>query len=355
MAIGFVFHTRIVSDLKPIRWGILACGNIANAFAAAVNETERSVLHAVAARDAEKAQAFATKHGAIRAYGSYEAMLADSDVDAVYIATLHPFHLEWITHSVQAGKHVLCEKPLTMNLRQAKQAQKMALEKRCLLREAFMYRHHPQTKKVVELVESGLIGKIRMIEANFCFNSGVSPGSRTQARELGGGGVLDVGCYPVSFARLIAGRAQDRLFAEPLELKAVGHLDSQTRTDMWSTASLRFEGDILASLSCGVRLNTENRAVVYGDQGRIMVENPWHCKGAIRMQLDGESVVTVQEADLERHLFAYELDAFVAEMRGRPIAPRAVGMRFDDTLGNMKALDWWRAEIGLGYEADSVR
>ena len=95
-----------MSDVKPVRWGILACGNIANAFANAVNRMDSCVLHAVAARDVEKAQAFAQKHGAARAYGSYEAMLADPEVDAVYIATLHPFHLEWIAHSVQAGKHV---------------------------------------------------------------------------------------------------------------------------------------------------------------------------------------------------------------------------------------------------------
>ena len=158
---------------QPVKWGILACGNIANAFAEAVNATESSVLHAVAARDVSRAQEFAQKHGAMRAYGSYEALLADPEVEAVYIATLHPFHLEWMTHAFQAGKHVLCEKPITMNLREAKRAQDIAKQKSCLLREAFMYRHHPQTQQVVDLVTSGVIGKVRMIEASFCFNTGV--------------------------------------------------------------------------------------------------------------------------------------------------------------------------------------
>ena len=344
-----------MSEVKPVRWGILACGNIANRFATAVNETQSSVLHAVSSREEAKAQVFAKEHGAARAYGSYEAMLADPEVDAVYIATLHPFHLEWIGRSVHAGKHVLCEKPLVMNLRQAKQAQKLAKDNKRLLREAFMYRHHPQTEKVAELVESNVIGKVRMIDAQFCYNSGIKPESRAQARALGGGGILDVGCYAMSFARLIAGRAQDRLFAEPLELKAVGHLDAQTRTDMWSMASVRFEGDILANLSCGVRANAENRVVIYGDKGRIVVQNPWFCGGTIVVQIDGQSEPTVIEPMADRQLFTYEVDAFVAEMRGQPIGARAVGMRFDDTLGNMKALDWWRAEIGLGYEADTVR
>ncbi|CAA6678376.1 Unannotated [Lentimonas sp. CC19] len=350
-----MFNVPIMTLKQPVRWGILACGNIANAFATALKDCPDSVLHAVSSRDIKKAKAFAEEHGATRAYGSYEAMLADSEVDAVYIATLHPFHLEWIAHSVQAGKHVLCEKPLTMNLREAKRAKQLADSKRCLLREAFMYRHHPQTQRVVDLVTSGVIGKVRMIEASFCFDSGTNPESRVQAKALGGGGILDVGCYPMSFARLIAGRSQGRLFAEPLELKAVGHLDSKTKTDMWTTAVVRFEGDVLANLKCAVRMQAENLAVIHGEKGCITVDMPWRCPGTIRIELNEKNSVQEVAMPKMRHLYAYEIDAFTNEMRGQPIGADAVGMRFDDTLGNMKALDWWRAEIGLGYEADTVR
>lgn len=309
----------------------------------------------MSSRDEGKAQAFAEKHGATKAYGSYEAMLADPEVDAVYIATLHPFHLEWIGHSMHAGKHVLCEKPLTMNLRQAKLAQKMATDKRRLLREAFMYRHHPQTQQVADLVSSGVIGKVRVIEATMAFNSGQQPEGRHQAKALGGGGILDLGCYTMSFARLIAGRTQDRLFAEPLELKAVGHLDAQTKTDMWTTAVLRFEGDVLAKLTCAMQVNAGSHVAIFGDKGRIEVDSPWFCNGDVRMFIDGRKEPEVITPFTTSSLYCYEIDAFVAEMRGQPIAAKGVGMRFDDTLGNMKALDWWRAEIGLGYEADSVR
>lgn len=340
---------------KIVKWGILACGNISNAFAKAVNETDSSVLHAVASRDADKAQAFAEEHSAAQSYGSYEAMLADPEVDAVYIATLHPFHLEWIGHAVHAGKHVLCEKPITMNLREVKQAQKLAGDKRRLLREAFMYRYHPQTQKIVDLVESGLIGKVRLIDANFCFNGGEQPEGRHQAKALGGGSILDLGCYPMSFARLIAGRAQDRLFSEPLELKAVGHLDTKTRTDMWTMATLRFEGDILAKLTCAMRVNGGQNAVIYGVKGRIEVDQPWFCDGEVRVFVDGQKEPEVHQPTREASLYRYEVDAFVSELRGQPIGAKVAGMRFDDTLGNMKALDWWRAEIGLGYAADTVR
>lgn len=343
-----------MSESKTVRWGILACGNIANAFAKALTEAEGSVLHAVAARDAGRAQTFAQAHGAARAYGNYAALLADPEVDAIYIATIHPHHLEWLMRCAQEGKHVLCEKPLAMNLREAKQAQKLATDKRCLLREGFMYRHHPQTQKVVDLVESGILGQVHMVEANFCFNSGVTPESRLQARELGGGAILDVGCYTMSFVRLIAGRARGRLFAEPLELKAVGRLDTQTRTDMWTTAALRFEGGIVAKCTCAVRMQAENRAVIYGDQGRVTVSSPWFGRGEIRLDFDDAREPKVFESVTDRDLYVYEIESFTGELSGRPIGAREVGMRFDDTLGNMKALDWWRSEIGLAYEADRV-
>ena len=314
--------------------------------------TESSELHAVAAQDVERAQAFAQEHGATRAYGSYEALLADSEVEAVYIATLHPFHLEWIVHALQAGKHVLCEKPLSMNLREARRAQDVAKRNSRMLREAFMYRHHPQTQEVVDLVSSGVIGKVRMVEASFCCNSGVQPESRLQAKALGGGAILDVGCYAMSFCRLIAGRAQDRLFAEPLELRAVGHLDPQLQTDMWTSAIMRFEGDILAKASAALRVDAGRYGLIYGEKGRIEVRSPWHCNEYYELVLDDGSRTELVQANCERPLLCYEIERFVQELRGSPIGVREVGMRYDDTLGNMKALDWWRQEIGLAYEAD---
>lgn len=335
-----------------VKWGILACGSIAHKFAKGIQACPASELHAVAARDAGRAQAFAQEHGVSRAYGTYEGLLADPEVEAVYISTIHPRHLEWIGRAVQAGKHVLCEKPLAMNLREAKRAADLARKHRCLLREAFMYRHHPQTQKVIDIVESGALGRVCMIDASFCFNSGVLPESRLQAKSLGGGGILDVGCYAVSLARLVAGRAQGRLFAEPLELKAVGHLDAQLRTDMWSSAVLRFEGDIVAKCTCAVRTQATNEATIFGEFGRIVVDRPWHCDEAVRVEFDDERDAEIYDGWGDRSLYAYEIESFARELRGTPVAPNEVAMRLDDTLGNMKALDWWRAEIGLAYEAD---
>lgn len=337
---------------KVVRWGVLGCGRIARKFALAVEQAEGACLAAVAARDLSRAEAFAGEFGVSRAFGDYAELLAGGEVDAVYIATLHPFHLEWIGHAVRAGKHVLCEKPLTMNLREAKLAQKLAKDRRCLLREAFMYRHHPQTQRLVEFVESGVIGQVRMLEASFCFDSGLARESRLQAKPLGGGAILDVGGYVMSFARLIAGRVNGRLFAEPVELKAVGHLDAETQTDMWSSAVARFEGDVIARLSCAVRVAADNVAVIYGESGRIEIERPWSCDGVVRVFKQGVAEPEVLSPTVERSLYVYEIESFVGELRGRPVGPREVAMRMDDTLGNLKALDWWRSEIGLRYAAD---
>ncbi|MEM1221529.1 MAG: Gfo/Idh/MocA family oxidoreductase [Verrucomicrobiota bacterium] len=341
-----------MSSNNQIQWGVLACGRIAAKFAQALNETPGSELYGVASRDASKAEAFAKEHQAKVAYESYEALLADPQVEVVYIATLHPFHFEWIVKSVRAGKHVLCEKPLTMNFRQAKQAYTVAKENRRLLREGFMYRHHPQTKQVVDLVSSGAIGSVRMIESNFCFEMGEQPESRLQSKPLGGGAILDLGCYPVSFLRLIAGRANDLPFAEPLELKAVGHIDPSLLTDMWTSAVMRFEGDILGRATVAMRVEGGRHSTVFGEKGRITIDASWHCNGSIRVDRDGEPTPRVYPADTSRALFTYEIESFVGELRGRPIAAEEAAMRLDDTLGNMKALDRWRSEIGLAYEAD---
>lgn len=349
-----ILGNKNMSQIKTMRWGILGCGKIAHTFARALCEVEKSQLHAVAARDGNRAQTFAAEHGSPIAYGSYESMLADPAVDAVYIATIHPQHFEWIVQSLRAGKHVLCEKPLVMHLREAKLVQKLAQERRCLLREAFMYRHHPQTQKVVELIESGVIGKVRMIEAKFCFKAPYEPESRIYDKALGGGGIMDVGCYALSFARLIAGRALGRHFAEPLELKAVGHFDPQTKVDTWTTALLRFEGDILGQCTAAVAMQTENCAWIYGDKGRIRVADPWICNGEIHIYDDGDREVEIIQARFDRDLHAYEIEAFARELCGHSIGAKEVGMCLEDSLGNMKCLDRWRREIGLTYVADRI-
>jgi predicted dehydrogenase len=232
------------------------------------------------------------------------------------------------------------------------------------LMEAFMYRCHPQTARIVELIRSNAIGQVRLIQAAFGFCAPFNPDSRLFCNALAGGGILDVGCYPVSFSRLIAGVALGRDFADPIEVKGAAHL-GQTGIDEYATAVLRFEGDILATVASAVRLEQDNTARIFGTEGHIFVPKPWvpareGGTAEIILHHKGESPQTIA-IEAERHLYAYEIDMvadgverFRTAAKGDPMRGQATSpaMTWDDTLGNIRTLDAWRASIGLLYDAE---
>ncbi|MDA3960457.1 MAG: aldo/keto reductase [Planctomycetota bacterium] len=339
-----------MTSITSLRWGIIGPGGIANKFATAMADAAHGELVAIASRDQAKAQAFADTYQVATAYGSYEALLADPAVDAVYIATPHPHHPRWAIAACEAGKHVLCEKPLALNSFQAEAMIAAARENGVFLMEAFMYRCHPQTRRVVELIKQGVIGEVRTIRASFAFRAGDNPDGRLLSAELGGGGILDVGCYPMSFARLIAGAAQGTDIAEPRDLQAQGMV-GVTGVDEYTSAVLRFDGDIIAEIATGVRLNRENDAWIYGTEGRIQVTWPWQpTRGGedscIRIVAGGKT--TEERIGMDRDPYACEIDA-VAEFAKAGQCPY---MTWDDTLGQLRALDRWRSAIGVTYPAE---
>ena len=281
-----------------------------------------------------------------RSYGDYAALLADDEVDAIYVATPHPWHFDWSLRAIRAGKHVLCEKPLTLNHGWSMALVEAARRADVFLMEAYMYRCHPQTKKIVELVRDGAIGTVQHVESSFSFHADFRTEGRIYDAELGGGGILDVGGYPVSMSRLIAGAATGQAFAEPVSVSAVGRI-GETGVDEWTTASLEFASGITASVSCGIRLQRENTLRVLGSEGFLVVAEPW-LPGATepttvrvhRVGADVEEIVIAPQG-----LYAAEADVVAAHMADR----QAPEMSWADTLGNMAALDRWRAEIGLVY------
>ena len=342
---------------SPLRWGILSTGWIAGVFAKGVAASGSGRVVAVGSRATEGAARFAEAHGiaAAHAHGSYAALLADPGVEAVYIATPHPEHVEWAVRAAAAGKHVLCEKPAGMNLGEGRRMIEAARRAGVLFMEAFMYRCHPQTAKVVELVRSGAIGEARFIQASFGFRGEYDPGSRLWNKSLGGGAILDVGCYPVSFARLIAGAASGAPFAEPEELGGVAtQTHPESGADAFSAATLRFPSGLAAQVSCAVGLATDNMARVFGTEGWIEIAHPW-----IVTKPGGDETMRVHRrgaagpetiATRARNVYALEADAFAAAVRaGAKAAPE---MPPEDTLGNLAALDRWRAAAGLRYAAD---
>jgi len=346
---------------KPaiLRWGILSTGHIAGVFARGVAATSTGKVVAVGSRTAASAERFAKEHGIApeHAYASYAALLADPGVDAIYLATPHPEHVEWAVKAASAGKHVLCEKPAGMNRAEGEAMIAAARRADVLFMEAFMYRCHPQTAKLVELVRGGAVGQVRMIQASFGFYCDFNPASRLWNKELGGGGILDVGCYPMSFARLLAGAAVGKAFADPAEVSGAGQLHPQTGVDVHAAATLRFEGGIVAQIATAVGEKLENNARIFGSEGWIEVPHPW----IMSTRTGGEQVLRLhrrEKAEVEEittsggNLYMLEAEAFASAWRAGARAVAA--MPPEDTLGNLAALDRWRAALGLRYAADAV-
>ncbi len=341
-------------SLLPLRWGILGTGSIAHKFAQALRETPAARLVAVGSRGRESAERFAAECGGARAHGGYAALIADPEVEAVYVATPHPSHAELAIAAARAGKHVLCEKPLTLNLADSERVVAAARAAGVTLMEAFMYRCHPQTLKLAALVRDGAIGRLGLVQAAFGFHCDFMPGHRLFANALGGGGILDVGGYPVSMARLLAGAAAGQAFANPVAVTGAARLHPEEGTDLHAAATLRFDGDIVAQVACGVSLELENVVRVFGSEGWILVREPWFAASergmtGIELHRRGRAPELV-EVPAERGLYVYEAEAFAAAVRaGWREVP---AMTPADTLGNMAALDAWRVAAGVVYRGE---
>lgn len=343
---------------RKLKWGILGAGNIAKAFVKGVAGSKTGEVVAIGSRSSDKAAEFGKEFGVPENghHGSYETLLANPDVDAVYIATPHPMHLEWIVKAAEAGKHILCEKPITLNAGDAEAAIEAAREHGVFLMEAFMYRCHPQIAAIIEAIRSGKIGTLRHIEATFTFNAAPNPAGRLEDPELGGGAILDVGCYTTSGARLLAGVATGRPFAEPIELQAVG-VKGETGADVYSSAVARFPGDITAALTTGVRMNTPAVLKAIGSEGAVELTEPWIADrfgGTPKMIVRryGEDPVTT-EITSDVPLYGLEADTCAEAIFADRQQAESPAMTWDDTLGNMAMLDRWRRAIKLEYPHES--
>jgi predicted dehydrogenase/aryl-alcohol dehydrogenase-like predicted oxidoreductase len=333
---------------SSLNWGILGTGSIARKFAAELPHSLTGRLVAVGSRSARNAAAFAAKFPGTRPHASYKALLADPEIQAVYISTPHPQHAEWAIAAAETGKHILCEKPLTLNHAEAMVVVEAARRHGVFLMEAFMYRCHPRTEKIAELVREGAVGKVRLLRASFGFAAGYNPESRLFNNALGGGGILDVGCYVTSVARFVAGAATGSAFADPVEVRGSA-IVCETGVDTVAVATLKFPGDILAELSCGVGLRQSNDLEIFGEEGMISVPSFWCPPGPILVhKYPSEETLTV-ETDATPHKYALEADAVA---RALPKLESAA-MSWDDTLGNMRTLDAWREAAEISYRSEA--
>jgi predicted dehydrogenase len=338
-------------------WGLLATGFIAAEFARAIRGSDTGHVAAVASRDPDRAAAFAAEHEVAVVHGGYQALLEDPNVDVVYVATPHSLHSEWTIKAADAGKHVLCEKPLALNQPEAAAMIEAARRNDVFLMEGFMYRTHPQTQRLVELLRDGAIGRVELIDVAMSFWADAASAPRLVDPNLGGGAILDVGCYCTSMALLVAA-ATGRQPPEPIELRAHGYIDPRDRVDHFALASMRFDGDLYAQLSCGVRLAEENRVRIHGDEGAIELVRPcWvsfepeETSIVISPHAREPRVIRIQAA---KPLLSYEVDHVAAHIHGR----QSPAMSWDESLRNMRTLDRWREAIGrerdAGRDVDST-
>ena len=324
-----------------VRWGVLGTGGIAHAFATALMETPGAVLAAVGSRSVASAEKFGSQFGTPAAYGSYQALCDAPDVDIIYIGTPHPMHAENTIMALNGGKAVLCEKPFTMNLREAEQVVALARAKKLFLMEAMWTRYMPALAELRRIVASGEIGTPRQVHADFGFHAPTDPAHRVNNRDLGGGALLDLGIYPLSIASAIMGPVKQ---VQALAEMSAGGVDTQTGF------TLLHEGGGLSVCSCSLLAKTPDELTVSGPLGRVRMDAMFHRSPSVTVTLaDGTSRV-VQTPWLGN---GYVHEAIEASRCVREGLLESPGMTLDDTLALMRTLDTIRAQIGLKYPADS--
>jgi predicted dehydrogenase len=315
-----------------MRWGILSTANIARKLVAGAR-AEGVEIAAVGSRDAERGRAFADELGIPRVHGSYEALLADPEIDAIYNPLPNSLHVPWSIQALEAGKHVLCEKPLTRDVAQVEAAFDAAERAGRVLMEAFMWRFHPQTAEVSRLVREGAIGRLRHLNARFGFNLDPVSGNVRWALELEGGALMDVGCYCVSGLRLLAGEPT-RVSAERVGEGVDGRV----------AAVLRFADDVTGTLDCGMDVYPRSGLEVVGDEATLWIADPWHgVAPGIVVRRDGvEERIEVERVDpYGKELL--EVEAAVREGR-RPRLDRAESLGQARTIAALyRAADEGRA------------
>lgn len=338
----------------PLRWGIVSTGHIAGVFARNLPGSKTGKVVAVGSRSTESAATFAEEHGvaAAHTHGSLEGLLADADVDAIYVATPHPMHCEAVVAGLEAGKHVLCEKPLAMSVAEVDRMQDAARASGRTFMEAWMYRCHPQTDRLMELVAGGAIGELRHVQAAFSFKAPYDPAGRLWNLALGGGGILDVGGYPLSYARRLAGVAAGEPFLDPEALHGVGVIHPESGADTQATAALRFGSGVTAEVSCGTLVQQDNVVRVYGTEGWIHVPSPFVVTRDVSptslwLHREGEAEPEEIVITPDRGLYAYEADAFAAAVAaGRQEVDACT---WADTRGNIAAQFEWCRQVGVKY------
>jgi D-xylose 1-dehydrogenase (NADP+, D-xylono-1,5-lactone-forming) len=308
---------------NAVKWGIISTADINRKVIPGAHASPKVELVAVASRDQARADDYAKTWGIERAYGTYEALLADTEIEAVYISLPNTMHCDWSIKALEAGKHVLCEKPLSRHTEEVAAAFDAADRTGRLLSEAFMYRHNPQTRRVKELVDEGAIGELRLVRSAFSYSL-YDEGNIRLRTDVEGGALMDVGCYNVSGSRLFGGEPE-RAYGEAWF--------GPSGTDWVFSGTLRFPGNVIALFDCGTAMTDRDELEAIGSEGSLFLDDPWHCNvPVIEFRRDGK----VERIEPE------PVDSYRLELENLSDAIRGEGellLGRDDALGQARALE----------------
>ena len=318
--------------MKPVKWGILSTARINRSIIPPSHASEKTELVAVASRDQPRADEYAAKWEIPRAYGSYESLLADEEIEAVYISLPNNLHVEWSIRAVEAGKHVLCEKPMGKRAAEVEAAFDAAKRADRILSEAFMWRHNPQAKRLRQLLDEGAIGELRVVRAAFSFAL-FDPENIRLRTDVEGGSLMDVGCYCVNGSRFLAG--------EP-ELVFGQQLIGPSGTDWVFTGSLRFPGDAFGLFDCGTALPSRDELEAIGSEGSLFLDDPWHAKRPVIELLRGGGAERIELEPVDS--YRLELENVSDAIRGE--AELLLGR--EDAVGNARAIEALAASAEQG-------
>lgn len=319
----------------------MSTGHISHRFAGALQLLPEAEIHAVASRTALSAEKFAKEFGIPKAYSSYSALAEDPEVDVVYIGTPHTFHLENSLMFMKAGKSVLCEKALTINGREAEEMIRVAREKNVFLMEAMVTRHVPLVKKIQEWIGDGKIGEVRMLKASLCARGEFNPSQRHLNPELGGGSLLDVGVYVISFASMIFQKA-------PEHMLGLGHI-GEIGSDEQGAALLKYDQGEIADLSFALRTKAVNEAYVFGTEGYIKIDEVFTVPTKATLYNQNKVTEVIEEPIISRGLVNEAEEVMRCMKLGLKESPR---MPLDESLQIMQILDKIRAPWELKYSND---
>ena len=341
--------------MEKINWGILGLGEIAHKFSEGFIETSNAKLLAVASKDQEKSKKFKDQFNLESKYlfNSYEELINCEEVDVIYIALPNFLHHEWALKSIKNKKHILVEKPVTLNLKEIKNIEKNLNNEKIFFGEAFMYRYHPQINLVIDIIENNEIGNLLSMKSQFGINllskkkfwffnkkKKIDPNSRLFSKKLGGGCILDLGCYPSSFSLLISSLASNKDNLE-IKLSNIFREMGETNVDVDCYAKIIFGDNFFSEIYASFKKDLGRKTEIHGEKGSIVINDSWFgSKSIIKKDYKGEQIININ--NIKKNIYSYQIENISEVILNNLYEPKFPGISLNESIMNMKVIERWQ-------------